>query len=178
MKNTSNTQGVLAALYHTNKDTLMNQQRYHYWLDVISSSLDYSSDKKYFCSLRGLMELFQPPQDQLEEFKRAIKKISLGGQGTSHPHTYFWGKMGWFYIMPAFTDEWMEKALLIQQSIPSPYHCSICGIQLQRKRKYCPECAKTTKRKLSKQRYNENREQILLEAQKKYKKRKNGELKK
>lgn len=153
----------------------MNNDRYHYWLELLSSSLDYSADKNYYCSLRGLMELFQPPQDQITEFKKAIKKISLGGQGTSHPHTFFWGVMGWFYLMPAFKAEWLEKALLIQKSIPSPYHCSICGKELERKKKYCIECANLQKRKLSKKQYNTNRQQILAAAKKKYQKKKKME---
>ena len=150
----------------------MNQQRYNYWRQILVSSIDPTSTKTYFCSLRGMRQLFNPPQNELTEFKRAIRSISLGGWVTRHPHTYNWSKNGWFYVMPQFNEQWMGKALIIQQSIPSPYHCSICNKQLEYKRLYCSECAKAQQKKQAKNRYNSNRQSILATARKKYKKRK------
>lgn len=150
----------------------MNHQRYNYWLELLCSSIDPTSKKNYFCSLRGMRELFNPPQNELTQFKRAIRSISLGGWITRHPHTYNWAKIGWYYVIPQFKKQWMEKALIIQQSIPSPYHCSICNKELERKRLYCSECAKEQQKKQAKNRYNSNRQQILAAARKNYKKRK------
>ena len=155
----------------------MNQQRYQYWQKLLSSSIDPTSTKTYFCSLRGMRELFNPPQNELTEFKRAIRSISLGGWITRHPHTYNWSKIGWYYVIPQFKKQWMEKALIIQQSIPTPYHCSICGKELEYKRLYCPECAKEQTKKQAKNRYNSCRQQILARARKNYKKRKEECLK-
>lgn len=155
----------------------MNDDKYNYWLDYLSSSFA-NTRKKYWCSLGGLLELYQPPETDTAQFTAAIQTLCRGRKKWKKPHTFNWQQSGYFYLLPELTSEWMERAIEIKKSIQPPKkYCVNCGAEVQGKQRYCPLCKLQRYKDRYQQWYNKNRQLIKKRNLENYYKKKRKEEK-